>query len=59
MNLTVNGALVSTPAFGPTANWDTWSTTSVTVSLTPGTNRVRLTATTAGGGPNLDKLTVG
>jgi alpha-galactosidase len=58
MDLTVNGALVATPAFGPTANWDTWSTTTVTVTLTAGTNKVRLTATTAGGGPNLDKLTV-
>jgi alpha-galactosidase len=59
MNLTVNGVLVATPAFGPTANWDTWDTTGVTVPLAAGTNRVRLTATTAGGGPNLDKLTVG
>jgi alpha-galactosidase len=59
MDLTVNGGTVATPAFAPTANWDTWSTTSVPVPLTAGTNRIRLTATTAGGGPNLDKLTVG
>ncbi len=59
MDLTVNGALVATPAFAPTANWDTWSTTSVTVTLTAGANRIRLTSTTVNGGPNLDKLTVG
>jgi alpha-galactosidase len=58
MDVTVNGSPVASPAFAPTANWDTWSTTNVTVPLTAGTNRVRLTATTAGGGPNLDKLTV-
>ena len=50
---------MATPAFAPTANWDTWSTTSVTASLAAGTNAIRLTATTVNGGPNLDKLTVG
>jgi alpha-galactosidase len=59
MDVTVNGALLATPAFPPTANWDTWSTTNVTASLNAGANTIRLTATTANGGPNLDKLTVG
>jgi hypothetical protein len=29
------------------------------LSLNPGTNTIRLTATTANGGPNLDRLTIG
>ncbi|NUR92625.1 MAG: carbohydrate-binding protein, partial [Nonomuraea sp.] len=44
--------------FGPTANWDTWATKTVTVPLNAGTNTIRLTATTANGGPNLDRITL-
>jgi alpha-galactosidase len=59
MDVTVNGTLLATPTFPSTTNWDTWSTTNVTATLVAGTNAIRLTATTANGGPNLDKLTVG
>jgi alpha-galactosidase len=59
MDVTVNGTLLATPTFPSTTNWDTWSTTDVTATLVAGTNTIRLTATTANGGPNLDKLTVG
>jgi len=59
MDVTVNGVLVATPSFPSTGNWDTWATTTVTPTLTAGTNLIRLTATTVNGGPNLDKLTVG
>jgi alpha-L-fucosidase len=60
MDVIVNGStVVAGQAFNPTANWDTWATVTVTVSLTAGTNTIRLTATTANGGPNLDKITVG
>ena len=60
MNMSVNGTVVaSNVSFAPTGNWDTWATKSVTVSLAAGANKVRATATTANGGPNLDRLTLG
>jgi hypothetical protein len=60
MTISVNGATVaSNVAFNATANWDTWTTKTVTATLNAGTNTVRATATTANGGPNVDVLTVG
>jgi exo-1,4-beta-D-glucosaminidase len=58
MALTVNGTAAGTYAFPVTADWDTWSTAAVTVPLQAGANTVRVTATTANGGPNLDSLDV-
>ncbi|MBO3752041.1 carbohydrate-binding protein [Streptosporangiaceae bacterium NEAU-GS5] len=60
MDIVVNGTVVSSAlAFGATTNWDTWATKSVTVNLVAGLNTIRATATTANGGPNLDKITLG
>ncbi|MEU0570720.1 carbohydrate-binding protein, partial [Nonomuraea sp. NPDC005983] len=60
MDITVNGAVASSGlAFDPTTTWDTWATTSITVPLNAGSNTIRATATTAGGGPNLDRITTG
>jgi endo-1,4-beta-D-glucanase Y len=56
VNLTVNGAAAGSVNFGTTANWDTWATATATVTLTAGTNAIRVTSTTANGGPNLDWL---
>src|SRR6185437_1026490 len=56
--VSLNGVVAATPAFTRTANWDTWATTAVTVTLPAGTSLVRVTSTTAGGLPNLDSLTV-
>ncbi len=59
MDITVNGTKVaSAVAFGGTGNWDTWQTVTIPVTLTAGTNKIKATATTATGGPNLDKITV-
>jgi len=59
MDIRVNGALVVTgKAFNGTGNWDTWATTSVTVTLNGGTNTIRATATTSNGGPNVDYINV-
>jgi hypothetical protein len=59
MAIAVNGSTVNgNLAFNPTANWDTWADVSLTASLNAGSNTVRATATTANGGPNLDKLTL-
>lgn len=57
--LTVNGTSQSTLAFRPTGGWPSWQVQQVTAPLTAGGNTVRITATTAGGLPNVDSLTVG
>jgi len=56
--LVINGAAHSTPPFPATGGWPTWRTQSVTAPLTAGANTVLVTATTSGGLPNLDSLTV-
>ena len=58
-SIIVNGATVTSIPFGTTGTWDTWKTVSVTVSLKSGANTVRVQATSAPGGPNLDSLDVG
>jgi len=58
MAITLDGAAVSTPAFGPTGAWTTWTTVTVPVSVGSGTHLIRLTSTTANGGPNLDRITL-
>ena len=59
-NVTVNGISVGTVAFAPTGSFDTYKTTTLPVSLgtAGGFRAVRITSTTAAGGPNLDKLDV-
>ncbi|WP_329491416.1 glycosyl hydrolase family 8 [Kitasatospora sp. NBC_01246] len=53
----VNGATVEPArAFPSTGSWDTWATSTLTVRLTAGANRIRLTSTTTGGTANLDYL---
>jgi glycosyl hydrolase group 75 (putative chitosanase)/carbohydrate binding protein with CBM35 domain/carbohydrate binding protein with CBM6 domain len=59
MNISVNGTVVaSSAAFNPTSNWDTWAVTTINASLVAGSNKVRATATTSSGGPNLDRLRI-
>jgi alpha-L-fucosidase len=58
MDLTVNGGAPTSIAFGSTTDWTSWTNATVPVTLTAGTNTIRVTATTANGGPNLDYLEV-
>ncbi|GAA0234762.1 hypothetical protein GCM10010492_37100 [Saccharothrix mutabilis subsp. mutabilis] len=59
MTIAVNGTTATTNlAFPGTGAWSTWRTATTTVTLAAGTNRVRATATTSNGGPNVDKLDV-
>ncbi|MFC5922916.1 CBM35 domain-containing protein [Micromonospora vulcania] len=59
MDISVNGAVAAPAlAFPPTPTWDTWADVSLSLSLTAGSNTIRATATTANGGPNLDRLRV-
>jgi hypothetical protein len=53
--MTIAGQTVDFPSTG---NWDTWADVNVTVTLNAGTNAIRATATTANGGPNLDRVRV-
>jgi unsaturated rhamnogalacturonyl hydrolase len=59
MRVTVNGTQIAAgQPFPGTGAWTTWRAVAVQAALGAGANIVRATATTAGGGPNLDSLTV-
>ncbi|MFI1047120.1 carbohydrate-binding protein [Streptomyces griseoruber] len=53
-SLVVNGTTVQTPSFEATGAWSTWVTKTLTVTLTAGSNTIRLNPTTAEGLPNVD-----
>ncbi|WP_020525365.1 discoidin domain-containing protein [Catelliglobosispora koreensis] len=53
--MTVNGDTVDFPGTGA---WTAWNTVNVPVSLGAGPQTIRLTSTTANGGPNLDRLSL-
>ncbi len=60
MDLSINGTTVATGVpFGSTGSWTSWTTYTANHALVAGTNRIKMTATTANGGPNLDSLTIG
>ncbi|WP_327314984.1 PQQ-dependent sugar dehydrogenase [Streptomyces sp. NBC_01235] len=60
MDLSVDGTIVASGvSFPATTDWNTWATKSVNVQLGAGSHKIRATATTANGGPNLDRVTVG
>lgn len=59
MTIAVNGTSVGTAkSFPGTGAWTTWQEVTINTTLNAGTNTVRATATTANGGPNLDRLRV-
>src|SRR6266487_133815 len=59
MDIAVNGTVVAAAVdFPTTGTWDTWATNALTAPVTAGTNKVRATASTATGGPNVDFLDV-
>jgi polygalacturonase len=59
MDVAVNGTLVrDEQPFAATGGWTSWATVSLPVTLAAGANTVRVTATTANGGPNLDYLEI-
>ncbi|MCB8905145.1 MULTISPECIES: PQQ-dependent sugar dehydrogenase [unclassified Streptomyces] len=60
LDISVNGTVVASGVtFPSTGSWDTWTAKTVNAVLQAGTNKVRATATSADGGPNLDRLRVG
>ncbi|WP_020525369.1 carbohydrate-binding protein [Catelliglobosispora koreensis] len=58
MDLSVDGAAPTSVNFAGTGAWTTWTEVTVPVSLAAGTHTIRLTASTANGGPNLDRITL-
>ena len=59
MDVAVNGAVVASGlAFPGTGAWATWQNRAFTAPLVAGANTIRATATTSGGGPNVDYLDV-
>ncbi len=60
MDISVNGAVVAAGLnFAGTGAWNTWAQATVTAALNAGNNTVRATASTANGGPNVDRLSIG
>jgi glucose/arabinose dehydrogenase len=60
MRITVNGTdIAAAQSFPGTGSWDTWQEITLNANLRAGNNTVRATATTANGGPNLDRLRSG
>ncbi|WP_082373051.1 cellulase family glycosylhydrolase [Nocardia sp. NRRL S-836] len=59
MDISVNGSPVANGfSFPSTGAWTSWATRGTTVTLTAGTNKIKTVATTANGGPNLDRVDV-
>jgi len=56
--ISVNGTSRGTLNFPVTADWDTWSTASISVPLTAGSNTIRVAGTTSVGAANIDSVTV-
>ncbi|MEV6614347.1 right-handed parallel beta-helix repeat-containing protein [Streptomyces sp. NPDC051051] len=54
--LTVNGSSATTVSFESTGTWGAWTTKTLSVPVTSGSNIIRLSPTTAAGLPNIDHL---
>jgi Domain of unknown function (DUF4394) len=59
-NITINGTLVGTVAFAPTGAFTTYRTATLSVSfpVSSAFKALRVTSTTAAGGPNLDRTDI-
>jgi hypothetical protein len=58
MNLTINGTDDAGLAFSGSSAWNDWQTETAEVILYAGVNAIRLTATSTGGAPNMDKMDI-
>ncbi|TWP51944.1 carbohydrate-binding protein [Lentzea tibetensis] len=59
LDVAVNGTSAGTINFAGTGAWTSWRAQTISVQLPQGTSKIRASATTSNGGPNLDSLTVG
>ena len=59
MELTVNNSsLYWNVDFNSTSAWTSWSTNSIVLTLNEGENKIRATAATSNGGPNVDYISI-
>ena len=58
MDVSVNTNTQASLSFGDTGAWTTWSTETADIILSEGSNAIRLTATSSGGAPNMDKMDI-
>ena len=63
-NITVNGTAVASLNFPPTGSWSNYTTLldvtkPINLGTVPGFRNVRITATTAAGGPNINNIRFG
>jgi hypothetical protein len=56
--ISVNGVLVGYAYFPVTNGWSDWRTVTVHTDLPAGTTRIKATAMSENGGPNIDKITL-
>ncbi|WP_157252173.1 YbhB/YbcL family Raf kinase inhibitor-like protein [Nonomuraea typhae] len=56
LSVAVNGGAATDVGFPGTGAWTTWVEKPLTVPLIAGANKLRATASTANGGPNLDRI---
>ena len=54
-NVITNGSSAAS-SFAATGSWTTWTESTSNVTLSSGSNTIRITATTSSGGPNVDRL---
>ncbi|MFD9498638.1 carbohydrate-binding protein [Streptomyces sp. NPDC060035] len=54
--VTVNGAAATSASFESTSTWEAWTTKTLTVPVSSGSNTIRFTPTTSAGLPNIDHL---
>ncbi|MDX3690206.1 CBM35 domain-containing protein [Streptomyces europaeiscabiei] len=55
-SVTVNGTAAATTSFESTGTWTGWTTKTLTVPVTSGSNVIRINPTVATGLPNIDRL---
>jgi unsaturated rhamnogalacturonyl hydrolase len=58
LDIAVDGGTATSASFAGTGSWNTWKTVTTSATVTAGSHKVRATATSADGGPNLDSLSV-
>ncbi|MER5185501.1 carbohydrate-binding protein [Streptomyces sp. NPDC002896] len=57
-DITVNGSAAASASFESTGTWDTWTTKTLTVPVSSGSNTIRLNPTASAGLANIDYLDV-
>ncbi|OAH14535.1 carbohydrate-binding protein [Streptomyces jeddahensis] len=57
-DVTVNGSAATSASFESTSTWESWTTKTLTVPVSSGSNTIRISPTSSAGLPNIDYLAV-